>query len=36
MLKDAVGDDDSPEPARARINVVENWFTELNRLVPTD
>jgi len=36
MLRSAPGDEDSPELARARINVVQNWFEELKRLVPTD
>jgi hypothetical protein len=27
---------DGPGDARMRVNVVLNWFQELNRLVPTD
>ena len=30
------GGDAEEGPAAPRINVILNWFEELNRLVPTD
>ena len=35
MIKDAALTDDSGTPAQPQIILVQNWFDELQRLVPS-